>query len=311
MKPWERASWYPPATKKPPPEHGIKLKKLGSTWWGQRWVGALESVLGGSAGRLARGRSYARAGRTHDLIIKDGKVSAKVTGSAPTPYAISIELTQLPEAAWNAAIAKLAEKAQFAAELLAGHMPQNIDDVFRSVGASLFPRLRSDLATTCSCPDWGDPCKHVAAAHYVLGEAIDGDPFLLFELRGRQRQQVLDALRVARGEDDGDTEGSEASLVPAVTLGMLDAAEYDRGPAALPALHFSFDAPRQPGALLRQLGAPSSWTANGSPGEALAAVVRAAGDAARRIALAEPERAKTPAETAKRVRRVKSAKNQR
>jgi uncharacterized Zn finger protein len=78
-------------------------------------------------------------------------------------------------------------------------MPQAIDEVFVAAGVSLFPKQRADLETSCSCPDWGDPCKHVAATHYVLGEALDRDPFLLFELRGRTKDQVLDALRAARG----------------------------------------------------------------------------------------------------------------
>jgi hypothetical protein len=92
----------------------------------------------------------------------------------------------------------MAAKARFSAELLAGEMPREIDEAFRAAGASLFPERRAELATRCSCPDWGDPCKHVAATHYVLGEALDRDPFLLFELRGRSREQVLDALREAR-----------------------------------------------------------------------------------------------------------------
>ena len=84
-------------------------------------------------------------------------------------------------------------------ELLAGQMPQAIDEVFVEAGVSLFPKQRADLKTRCSCPDWGDPCKHVAATHYVLGEAFDRDPFLLFELRGRTKHEVLSALRSARG----------------------------------------------------------------------------------------------------------------
>ncbi|HYP91326.1 MAG TPA: hypothetical protein VEQ59_24335, partial [Polyangiaceae bacterium] len=83
------------AAKKPPPEHGIKLKKLGVTWWGQRWIEALEGVLGGDAGRLARGRTYARSGRTHDFVVEAGHVKAKVTGSAPNPYVIDLALNEL------------------------------------------------------------------------------------------------------------------------------------------------------------------------------------------------------------------------
>lgn len=190
--------WYERTAKRPPPEHGIRMKKAGTTWWGQRWIEALENVLRGDSARLARGRTYARAGRTHDLVVEDGRVTAKVTGSRPMPYSITIELTKLSGPVWKKAIDGMARKAQFSAELLAGQMPKDIDEVFADADSSLFPTQRAALKTKCSCPDWGDPCKHIAATHYVLGEALDRDPFLLFELRGRTKDQVLDALSAAR-----------------------------------------------------------------------------------------------------------------
>jgi uncharacterized Zn finger protein len=259
--------------------------------------------------------------------VKRGKVTAKVTGSRPRPYTIEIELAQLGDAAWRQAISGMAEKAQFSAELLSGQMPEEIDEVFRAAGASLFPKQRADLVTSCSCPDWGDPCKHVAATHYVLGEALDRDPFLLFELRGRTRDQVLDALRAARG---GDAEGSPRSqaktsaaktgaaktgaaktgaaktgaaktgaakavtaevvahAVPKVALGELTPADYDRPREALPSLRFSFDEPVIHGAVLRQLGVPAAWAGEATPADILAPLVRAAAETARRIAMAEP-----------------------
>ncbi len=294
---WDRWGGYTSAPKKPPPEHGIKMKKSGTTWWGQRWIEALENVLRGDSGRLARGRTYARAGRTHDLVIKGGEVSAKVTGSRAAPYKITIKLTRLSESAWNQAIAAMAQQAQFAAELLAGQMPREIGEVFRAGGSSLFPAQRTELVTNCSCPDWGDPCKHVAATHYVLGEALDRDPFLLFELRGRTKDQVLEALRVARagdvpaqrrrrGESKPPTGESE---IPKVTLSTLAPADYDRPREAWPVLQLSFDAPVLHAAVLHQLGAPAAWSGAASPAELLAPLVRAAAEKARRIALAEPE----------------------
>ncbi len=297
MSRWNRFGWYKSAPKKPPPERGIRIKKAGTTWWGQRWIEALEDVLRGDSARLARGRTYARAGRTHDLVVKGGKVTARVTGSRATPYEITIELTELSAPAWKKAIDGLAKKAQFSAELLAGQMPQAIDEVFVEAGVSLFPKQRAELKTSCSCPDWGDPCKHVAATHYVLGEALDRDPFLLFELRGRTKDQVLDALRAARG--GGETPAKKAgkskvapegatSEVPTVKLGKLKAGDYDKPRAPLPALHFSFDAPLTHSAVLRQLGVPTAWEGDASPADVLAPLVRAAAETARRIALAEP-----------------------
>lgn len=321
MSRWDRFGWYEPAPKKPPPERGIRMKKAGTTWWGQRWIEALENVLSGDSARLARGRTYARAGRTHDLVVKDGKVTAKVTGSRATPYKITIELTELNAPAWKKAIDGLAKKAQFSAELLAGQMPRTIDEVFVKAGVSLFPKQRADLETSCSCPDWGDPCKHVAATHYVLGEALDRDPFLLFELRGRTKDQVLDALRAARGsigeapaQKGGKSKAAPADATiefPTVKLGKLKAGEYDKPREPIPALHFSFDEPVAHGAVLRQLGAPTTWEGDASPADVLAPLVRAAAETARRIAMAEPndvDESPLPTSTRGRSRRKGAAK---
>ena len=295
---WEDGDRYP-SKKAPPPEHGIKIKKAGTSWWGQRWLDALEATLGADSGRLARGRSYARAGRTHDLEVKKGKLTARVTGSRATPYEITIQLQTLPADTWRRVTTGMAKKAHFAAELLAGQMPKELDEVFRAAGSSLFPVERADLVTTCTCPDWGDPCKHVAATHYVLGEALDRDPFLLFELRGRTKEQVLEALRVERGGAPSPKPGGKTSAgkkpraKPKATesprpakRALVPAAEYDQARAPLPSLRFSFDAPEQSGALLRQLGAPQSWSGAASPVDALVPVVHAAAERARQIALA-------------------------
>lgn len=306
------SGWYNAPPKRPPPERGIKVKKIGTTWWGQRWMEALEVVLRGDAARLARGRTYARAGRTHDLVIKGGQVTAKVTGSRSTPYKVTIKLAQLSDAVWKKAIAAMAQKAQFAAELLSGSMPKDIGEVFGERGAGLFPAQRSDLVTNCTCPDWGDPCKHVAATHYVLGEALDRDPFLLFELRGRTKDQVLGELRATRAGDapvkgrrgqaakPASANASAEAEIPKVRLGRVSAADYEKARTDLPALRLSFDEPVVHGAVLRQLGVPSAWNVATSPIELLAPLIRAAADKARVIALAEPDAREKDAVAAKR-----------
>ena len=286
------------ATKRAPPEHGIKVKKAGTTWWGQRWIEALQHVLQGDARRLERGRSYARAGRVHDLEVSAGKVLAQVTGTRPTPYRVEMELAQLADEAWRKAISAMAAQAQFSAELLAGEMPRSIDEAFRAGGSSLFPEQRSELKTSCSCPDWGAPCKHVAAAHYVLGDAFDRDPFLLFELRGRPRARVLGELRQARSgaEEPLPVAALEAAAeVPRVLLSNAELADYERPRAALPALSFSFEVPSSHAAVLRQLGLPGGWSEGGSPAEAFAPSLQRAAEAARRLALGELEPGQTAA----------------
>jgi uncharacterized Zn finger protein len=298
---WDGFEWRR-ATKQPAPEHGIKVKKAGTTWWGERWLRALEGVLRGEAGRLGRGKSYARAGRVHDLVIENGRVTARVTGTRPTPYEVRIELCPLDAEAWTRTLTALARKAQFSAELLAGGMPDAIDQVFHGEGFSLFPRQRSELVTSCSCPDAGNPCKHVAATHYVLGEALDRDPFLLFELRGKTKAQVLAELRAARGRAETSPAKSRAKRassapptpapgaeIPHVRLGRVAAETYDRSALGIPSLHFSFEAPVSHGATLRQLGLPAAWQGE-SLEASLGPLVRAAADTARRAALDEPTR---------------------
>jgi uncharacterized Zn finger protein len=95
---------------------------------------------------------------------------------------------------------------------LAGEMPADIEAVFQSIGLSLFPRSLKDIVFTCSCPDWGDPCKHAAAVYYLLAEQLDADPFILMHLRGRTREQVLAVLRSHRS---AAVNGDE--VIPAVS----------------------------------------------------------------------------------------------
>ncbi|HET6334394.1 MAG TPA: hypothetical protein VFG30_14320 [Polyangiales bacterium] len=292
MSPEDRRPFFRSGPKRPPPEHGIKIKSAGLTWWGQRWIEALERMAPGYGLRLARGKTYARAGRTHDLSVHAGLVTAKVTGSRPQPYDVELQVSQLKEAVWKAAIENMAAKAQFTAELLAGEMPRAIDEAFASAKASVFPVRTTDLVTKCSCPDWANPCKHVAATHYVLGEALDRDPFLLFELRGRTKDQVLAALRAARGGSDtaADSRGLEADTrMNAVRLERVDAEDYDAPRAPLPALQLEFEAPKAHAAVLQQLGKPAAWSGSDSPLDVLAPFVKAAADRARAMALAESE----------------------
>src|SRR5659263_108254 len=162
-------------------EGGIKAKSkggcIGDTWWSKRWVSVLESF--GWSNRLERGRRYARGGQVIGFKLLPGKVTASVQGSTPKPYSVLIEVKSFSEAEWEKAIEEMSEKAVFAAKLLAGEMPQNIEEAFKSAGMSLFPASSKDIKTDCSCPDSANPCKHIAAVYYILAEEFDRDPFML------------------------------------------------------------------------------------------------------------------------------------
>lgn len=176
---------------------GIKAKSkrgaIGEQWWSRRFIAVLESY--GMSGRLARGRSYARAGQVLEFKLTQGKVAAAVQGSRVRPYQVHIGVLPLTKPQWRKVTERLASQALFRAKLLAGEMPHEIEDVFKDCGTPLFPEHADDLDMRCSCPDWGVPCKHLAAVCYVLAEAFDADPFAMLAWRGKGREDLLAALR--------------------------------------------------------------------------------------------------------------------
>lgn len=183
-----------------PVENGIKAKSqrgnIGETWWSKRWVRVLESF--GIGTRLERGRRYARMGQVISIDVKPGVVKAKVQGSRPKPYDVKIQLQPLPDQDWDKVTNAMASQAIFAAKLLSGEMPKNIEEAFQEVNVSLFPTSHDELDTDCSCPDLANPCKHIAAVYYLLAERFDEDPFLIFKLRGRTKEDIIETLRKKR-----------------------------------------------------------------------------------------------------------------
>jgi uncharacterized Zn finger protein len=195
-----------------PVKDGIKAKSergaIGTTWWSKRWVSVLESFNMGT--RLTRGRSYARKGQVVSIDVEPGLVKAKVQGSMPKPYNVKIRLEPLSDAAWDKVADAMAAQAIFAAKLLAGEMPTNIEEAFSAANLSLFPTRLEDLHTDCSCPDWANPCKHIAAVYYLLAERFDEDPFLIFKLRGRAKEQIIEMLRARRSATLPHESGADA-----------------------------------------------------------------------------------------------------
>lgn len=181
-------------------------------WWVQRWVDLLNNYR--FKKRLERGRIYAREGNILDIEYKGAKVMALVQGTADDPYKLSIWLDAFTDEDWNYVIDTLAEHALFSAQLLAGEMPDDIESVFTANGLSLFPFQLAEVHSKCDCPDPKNPCKHIAAVYYQLGDFFREDPFILFQLRGRDRQQILDALRQKR-QQSADTIDAEAAAPPA------------------------------------------------------------------------------------------------
>lgn len=166
-------------------------------WWTQQWLDLLNSYR--FKKRLERGRNYAREGHVLSIQFQEQKVVAEVQGTDPEPYELSIWLDAFTSEDWDNVIETLSEKAIYVAKLLAGEMPDNIESVFAANGLSLFPFTLGEVHSRCSCPDPANPCKHIAAVYYLLGDRFSADPFVLFQLRGKSKDDLISALREKRG----------------------------------------------------------------------------------------------------------------
>jgi len=254
-----RRDWtrFTPA-KRIPVDEGLELRSrrgaIGESWWSRRFLSAVESIL--TSGRLTRGRTYARQGQVIDLGIGAGLVVAQVQGTRRAPYGVQILMPALSDERWDAIVDTLAGQAGYAARLLAGELPHEIEDVFAEAGAALFPERGSHLITDCTCPDWATPCKHAAAVCYLMAEAFDDDPFLLLAFRGREREVLLAELRTRRGGlvDGVGSEGASSSdpVLPARPLSE-DASAFWHGGSDVADIHCLPRAAEVPGAVLRLL----------------------------------------------------------
>lgn len=194
------SNWFPPPSRPRSVEGGLRARStrgaIAQTWWSERFIEVLEDI--GIGSRLQRGRSYARKGQVISMDVGPGSVTAQVQGSRARPYRVRIGIAAFDKTEWAQAEGALAGNAWYTAMLLAGEMPEDIEDVFGTLGLSLFPTTARELSLDCSCPDHAVPCKHLAATFYLLAEFFDEDPFAILAWRGREREDLLDNLQAAR-----------------------------------------------------------------------------------------------------------------
>jgi len=172
------------------------MAKFTRTWWGQRFIEALEEFT--DEGRLGRGRSYARNDRVLNFRLEKGKITAKVRGKInpyfgvykEPKYNTNIEIKPIPKAKWSKVIKLISSKASYVSKLLMNEMPDNIEEAFSELSLHLLPHSQRDFDTYCSCPDWANPCKHIAGVYYLVAAEFDRDPFLMFELRGLSKEEL-------------------------------------------------------------------------------------------------------------------------
>ena len=249
--------WYP-ESRPIPTDKGLKARskrgEFTKNWWAARWIGALERFM--DSNRLNRGRRYARGGQVLSIEERAEGVTAKVQGSRARPYRVDVELEQFSDEQWEKVTDALAGRAHFAARLLSGEMPEDIEEAFEAAGVGLFPGRRGELHTECTCPDSAVVCKHTAAVHYILGERFDEDPFLIFRLRGRTEEQLRRALRTRRGQEGEESGEEETDSRPEATPLEEEVETFWEAKSALEEVKVSIKAPRLELSVLRRLGQP-------------------------------------------------------
>lgn len=255
------------------------MVQFSRTWWGQRFLEALERFT--DTARLGRGRSYARNGRILDYKLADGTVTAKVRGSVNPYFGVytepiyrtSITIKAISSADWSKVIRQISSRADLVTRLLLNEMPDTIEEVFSALNLHLLPYSEQDFKTSCSCPDYANPCKHIAGVYYLLASDLDRDPFVMFELRGLSRDalraelershlgQILSSALAAEEEvpiEPVESYYTRPSREPAT--GMASHKAFWTGPKRLPASAASGAQSSVPALLIKKQGDyPPFW----------------------------------------------------
>jgi uncharacterized Zn finger protein len=165
----------------------IDGRTIAGTFWGKAWCDNLERYSD-FANRLPRGRTYVRNGSVLDLQVKEGEVSALVSGSEI--YKVAVKVAQVPTTHWGSICKDCAGAIDSLVELLQGRFSKGVMERICRQGSGLFP-APGEIKFSCSCPDWAGMCKHVAAVLYGIGARLDRQPELLFKLRKVNKQDLI------------------------------------------------------------------------------------------------------------------------
>lgn len=176
-----------------PVRGGIHIQSLrpqaSRKWWAKRWLEFMEELKMGA--RLGRGRSYAISGQVIALEVVPGLVSACVQGGSAEAYRCELKFDVMPDDVKTEILSKLHAKPLLLAQLLVHNLPPSVDRMFRAAGYPLIPSSVNSFEAVCSCPDYADLCKHVAAVLFLLTEAFEQDPLRLLTLRGITRDDLI------------------------------------------------------------------------------------------------------------------------
>lgn len=249
-----RYEYYQPSMPKPA-KGGIKARSrrgaFVENWWAQQWLNALSTFT--NTARLQRGRSYARKGQVLSLEIGKGEIQARVQGSRAKPYRITIKMDTFSAKEWQKVVGLLNDNPLMLARLLAGEMPTDMVETCSNIGLHLFPHTRQALYTNCTCPDWENPCKHLAAVFYLVGEELDRDPFLIFTLRGCTRDELAAFWPEQIGSHSEDATDISPKIEPLVAERLWQIGEVPNN------LLVSSQPPAHSAPLLVRLENPPLW----------------------------------------------------
>lgn len=269
---WSRPPRTPPPRLRPKRVRGgVKLagevagQRAGVlAWTAQRWIRLMEQVAAGPA--LVEGLDYARQGQSRKFGVESGKIVANVQGRADRAYNTTLAIQAFDTLQWERVLQAMSDQAIYAAKLLSGELPSNIEDLFGPVGLKLFPAEPADVTAACNCAEGaaqaGLWCKHACCTAYLFADKLAADPFLMFTLRGLPGSEVIERLRHARAVGGVGREGSAVyqPLVPGVSdepSPALDLAIdhfWEAGPE-LRELDLTIEPPAVSHPLLRRLGA--------------------------------------------------------
>lgn len=216
-------------------------------WWTRRWLKMMENLRLGA--RLGRGRGYAFGGQVTELTVSPGLITAVIQGGSSTPYKCEIRQEAMPPEARQKIKDVLLAKPMLLAQLMILNLPEEIETAFTAAGYPLIPNEIFPLLTHCSCPDYANPCKHIAAVYYLIAEAIEHNPFILLEFRGITREFLLDCPT------------SESEDAPDILSGISPQAEDSFWDADLPS-KISFGPPPARNCtapFVRRLGSIPFW----------------------------------------------------
>ena len=215
-------------------------------WWVEQWMELINSYR--FKKRLERAWTYAREGNVTSIRFEGRRVHARVQGTGEDPYKVKLWLDVLNDEDWRYVLEALTQKARWSAQLLAGIMPADIERAFAASGRRLFPFKLQEVRSECSCPDKANPCKHISAVYFLMGERFSEDPFVLFQLRGRTRAKLLDDLadyrrKALKARADAAAEAETTDAPPATNQAEGQDQPTPPHPAVLdPTLWWRYDA---------------------------------------------------------------------